>query len=289
MLTSVETPEPQIDARQTCEMTEPMDTARVFRVQTEVVSLHVTQWGDSGPRLLMLHGIGSRGVSWLPVVEQLSREFRVIAPDLRGHGESGEPESGYQIANYANDFESLIAALEIDRPLIIGHSLGGLVAWKWASRHPSRAAGIVIEDAPLEPSAGDDALFDAWIALASLSPGEAAEKFRAEHPEWTDEDCRRRAQSITSTHLNVFTESRAANLGGQARLAQIAKIESPMLLVYGDPAAGGMVSASDADAFLDVAHNGRAVHIAGGSHALHRDSTEAFLAAVLPFLRANAG
>jgi pimeloyl-ACP methyl ester carboxylesterase len=269
-------------------MTESMETARTFRVQTEAVALNVTQWGDAGPRLLLLHGIGSRGVSWLPVVERLSREFRLIAPDLRGHGESGKPGIGYQIADYANDLENLLAALAVDRPLILGHSLGGLVAWEWASRNPRRAAAIVIEDSPLQPSDSDDALFEGWIALASLTPEKAAAKFREEHPDWTVEDCRRRAQSITSTHLNVFTESRSANRREQGRLAQIAKIESPMMLVYGDRSAGGMVSDEAAAAFVRTAPNGRVAKIDGGSHALHRDSSGAFLAAVLPFLSAHA-
>ena len=265
-----------------------LDEARNSRFRIGSISLHVELWGSAGPALLLLHGIGSRGVSWLPVVDQLAREFRLIAPDLRGHGGSDKPSSGYRMTDYADDLDGLIDALALEHPLIAGNSLGGLVAWEWASRHPSRAAAIVLEDAPLTPSAGDDARFDDWIALASSTPAEAAARFRLEHPEWSDEECERRATSITSTHPGVFAESRTANKASNNRLAQIAAIELPMLLVHGDPATGGMVSDQDAAAFAQAAPNGRAVKIAGGSHALHRDSTAAFLAAALPFLREHA-
>lgn len=263
----------------------PIAAARISRMQAGATKLQVAEYGDAGPPLVLIHGIGSRGVSWWPVIDQLAHEFRLIVPDLRGHGGSDKPGSGYLIPDYANDLGALIDVFGIRRPLIVGHSLGGIIAWQWASANPRRAAGIVIEDSPLH--GGDDVLplFESWIELASLTPDEAAARYHLEHPDWTREECERRAESITSTHLGVFKELRAEQVGGEDRFGRIAAIDTPMLLIRGDESAGGMVTAGDAARFLDIAQHGSVAQIPTGSHSLHRDFTDQFLALALPFLR----
>jgi N-formylmaleamate deformylase len=266
----------------------PVTSATQRRIAVGSIELSIVEYGTSGPPLILLHGTGSRGVSWWPVVDELAAHFRLIVPDLRGHGDSDKPPSGYQLPDYAGDLAGLIDTLELDRPLILGHSLGGVVTLVWAVFHPDRAERIVLEDVPLRAGSRATPLIDDWLALASMTVEDATAHFRREHPDWTDEECRRRAVSITSTTPAVFTELRdsAAEFGEDAdRITLLAGIHSPILLLRGDPESGSMVVPDDAERLVATVPNARLAHIPGGSHSLHREQTEAFLAVVVPFLR----
>jgi pimeloyl-ACP methyl ester carboxylesterase len=246
--------------------------------------------GD-GPALVLVHGIGSRGVSWAPVAEDLARTYRLVILDLRGHGGSSHPEHGYLLSDYAHDLEAVLNDLGLDRPLIVGHSLGGMTVLQWALANPAKAAAIVIEDAPMiRGGDGVAELFDGWIALSNMSVADA-EAYYAEHNSaWSAEERRRRATSITSVAPGVFEELRADMLaqGGAVVIPEYAGIASPTLLIYGDIAAGGMVPAPHANAFTATVHGSRAIHIPGGTHSLHRDNKPEFLNVILRFLQEHA-
>src|SRR5215216_1684661 len=190
----------------------PLTPAIRRRIPVGRIELSLVEYGASGSPLILLHGTGSRGVSWWPVIDALAAHFRLIVPDLRGHGDSDKPASGYQFTDYAADLAALIDELELARPLILGHSLGGIVTLAWAIFHPDRAARIALEDVPLRGGSRAAPLFDDWLALASMTVDDAAAHYCREHPEWTEEECRRRAVSITSTAPAVFTELRDSSV-----------------------------------------------------------------------------
>jgi pimeloyl-ACP methyl ester carboxylesterase len=270
---------------------KPQSPATVRRVDVGELALNVTTYPGDGPTVFLLHGVGSREMTWWPVIDRLTPHFELVIPDWRGHGASDKPASGYGVDDYARDLKGLFAACDAGRPKIVGHSLGGMVALRWASRQPARAERIVLEDAPLRNvngTAGQE-LFAGWIALASGTIEEAAATYAASNPSWTREECLRRAESITLTALPVFAEMRDRNLGIAAdRVAESAGIASPVLLVHGDVEAGGMVFQEDADRFAVTLPNATAVRIPGGPHSLHRDRPDEFLAAIIPFLLGGA-
>lgn len=259
------------------------------------VELALTEYGPGeAPPLVLLHGIGSRGVSWWPVLDELAAEYRLVVLDLRGHGASAAPPAGYLLPDYAADLSALIEALGLDRPRLLGHSLGGLVALEWATLQPDRAVAIAVEDSPLRSEPGILETFDGWQRLAALPPEQVVAYYRSEHPTWSEEECRRRAESITATAPAVFAELRAETAarlltGRPDRFAELAAIRSPTLLVRGDPAIGGMVSDEDAGRFRRVVPGGSVRRVPGAGHAIHREQPAAFLAAVLPFLAGAAG
>ncbi len=261
------------------------------RVHTNGTTLAVVEYpGPAGAgadeTVVSLHGIGSTGASWWPVVDGLGARFRLLVPDLRGHGGSSRPDRGYLLSDYAADLDGLLGAFGLADPLLLGHSLGGLVALEWARGQPDRARAIALEDAPLRGGPGVVPRFDDWIALSSMDPAGAAGHYAREYPDWSAEECRRRAEMITSVAPGVFTEMRTANLApDQAdRVATLAGISSPVLLVHGDLAAGGMVDLKDASRLVETLSDVRTVRIAGAGHSIHRERPEAFLAAVVPFL-----
>lgn len=254
------------------------------------LEIAVTLAGN-GPALVLIHGIGSRGISWVPVAEELAREYRLVILDLRGHGASTHPEHGYLLADYAADLEAVLRELGLDRPLIMGHSLGGMTTLEWAIGHPATAAALVIEDSPMNRGGeGVAELFDGWIALSKLSVAEAVAYYTKHNPEWSSDERHRRAVSITSVAPGVFEDMRADMLaqGGVTVISSYAEIESPALLVYGDLPFGGLVAPFHATAFTSTLKHASATHIPFGTHGLHRDNKEKFLEAVLPFLREHS-
>lgn len=272
----------------------PGTPARQRTIDAGGVPIAVTEFCSprpAAPPVVLLHGIGSRGQSWWPVIDPLAARFHLYALDLRGHGASGKPERGYLLEDYAADLEATLDALELERPRIVGASLGALIALIWASTNPnpSRAAALVLEDPSLRTPAEILGAFDGWQTLAALPPELAAAWYRQEYPDWSDEDCRRRAETITATAPGVFAELRAtaeaalAN-GATDRIEILTGIESPALLLHGNPALGGMVHPDDAARLVQIMPRARAVSVPDAGHNLHRDATDAFLAAVIPFL-----
>lgn len=251
----------------------------------------VRTWEGSGPPVLLIHGISSAGSVWNPIIPELVTEFTPIAIDQRGHGASSKPESGYLYDDYIRDLEGVLAALQLDRPLIVGHSLGGIVTLWWAARHPDTAAALVIEDSPLRSGQVFMPAFDEWLMFNAMPEEDLRAHYAEEYPEWPPELVLERARLMSTTARNVFAELRADSLAhdGVDRIAEISGIQSPTLLVHGDLQTGGMVAPEDVIAFEQRLGNARSVRIVGGGHTLHRERRNEFLAVVLPFLRQHAG
>jgi pimeloyl-ACP methyl ester carboxylesterase len=225
-------------------------------------------------------------MTWLPVMNRLAELYRLVMPDLRGHGASAKPANGYGLEDYADDLERIVAASGEPNPILLGHSLGGLTATTWARRHPGTASAIVLEEMPL--SGGQDrAPHLEWSAqLAGMPVPDVISYYRSEFPDWTEADRVRRAETVTSTHPAVFAEMVELSKRGAKidYLAGMDAITSPTLLIHGDEATGGYIPESGAERFAALGPNFQAVRIEGGSHSLHRDSAEQFLEAVRLFL-----
>lgn len=98
----------------------------------------------SGPAILLIHGIGSRHETWLPIISRLAQHYTVVAPDLLGHGQSAKPRADYSAGGYANGMRDLLSVLGIDKATVVGHSLGGGVAMQFAYQYPNRAQRVVL-------------------------------------------------------------------------------------------------------------------------------------------------
>ncbi|MFD2077605.1 Pimeloyl-ACP methyl ester carboxylesterase [Actinopolymorpha cephalotaxi] len=104
--------------------------------------------GDpEAPPLVLLHGVGSDGSSWDPVVPGLARDWRVFVPDLRGFGRSDWP-GDYSFELMAADLLGFLDALDLDRAVLAGHSMGGVVCYLLAQDHPDRVSALVLVETP---------------------------------------------------------------------------------------------------------------------------------------------
>ena len=125
------------------------------------LSLHYQQVGD-GPDVVMVHGItGNLAVWHLQLVPALSNRFRVLTYDLRGHGYSGTPPSGYSPDDMADDLLGLLDGLELERPALVGHSYGADITLYFAARHPDRVSQVMAIE-PALPALEDLRAHDGW-------------------------------------------------------------------------------------------------------------------------------
>ena len=115
------------------------------------VELVYWTWPGAAPPTLLLHGIGNYGRYWDLFADAIAGRLRLIAPDARGHGESGRPAEGYAPADFAADALAILDRLGIERAVIVGHSMGGLHSINLAARHPERVLALVIVDASPDP------------------------------------------------------------------------------------------------------------------------------------------
>jgi pimeloyl-ACP methyl ester carboxylesterase len=104
--------------------------------------------GESGPEILLLHGFGSSTFTWRKNLDALAKLGRVTAIDLKGFGLTEKPKDGqYHEAAYAQHVLAAMNALGMQRPVIVGNSMGGAVAARFALEHPDRCAGLILVDA----------------------------------------------------------------------------------------------------------------------------------------------
>jgi len=98
------------------------------------------------PTVVLHHGLASSQHIWDLMLPALSRTFRVVTFDARGHGRSAKPDSGYGFDHTVADTMAVLRATRARRPLLIGHSWGAMVALELAARHPRALSGVVLVD-----------------------------------------------------------------------------------------------------------------------------------------------
>lgn len=118
-----------------------------------------------GEAILLLHGMAGSSETWRSVIRPLSRKYRVIAPDLLGHGRSAKPRSDYSLGAFAVLLRDLLDELGVARATIVGHSLGGDVALQFVYQHPDYCERLVlIGSGGLGPDVG-------WTLRLLSAPG----------------------------------------------------------------------------------------------------------------------
>ena len=120
------------------------------------ITMHVIEWPGQDPAILYVHGSAMHALRFTAWGELLSPDVRAVAVDLRGHGYSDKPPSGYGVDDHVNDLLQLIAALTLTRPIMLGHSLGGSIATFVAEAASDTIGGLVLLDAVV----GDKAFID---------------------------------------------------------------------------------------------------------------------------------
>ncbi|HEX2401707.1 MAG TPA: alpha/beta fold hydrolase, partial [Mycobacterium sp.] len=121
--------------------------------------------GDGAEALLLIHGMAGSSETWRAVIPQLSKNYRVVAPDLLGHGQSAKPRGDYSLGAFAVWLRDLLDELGISRATIVGQSLGGGVAMQFIYQHPDYCQRLIlISSGGLGPDVG-------WTLRLLSAPG----------------------------------------------------------------------------------------------------------------------
>jgi len=258
------------------------------------LTMHYTRTGGDKPVLVLAHGFSDSGMCWLPVVEQLEGQYDVILPDARGHGLSSRVSPGQNL-DRAADLAALIRALKLEKPVVGGHSMGGITASRIGSDYPELARALILEDpAWFEPRPADEpppALAgkpedNPWYkqleSYASLTVDEVAAQCRVASPLWGEAELRPWAESKKNFDLNNF---RARDISFGSDWKEIARrITVPTLLLTGEVAKGGIVSEALAQKAVEINPLIQVAPIAGVGHNIRRENFPAFMAAMREFL-----
>ena len=154
----------------------PRVEPRNRRLGVRGVDYHLTEWGDERlPLLVYLHGWGDTGSTFQFVVDELRRDWHVVAPDWRGFGRSAHAGASYWFPDYLADLDALLATLSADAAVtLIGHSMGANVAGLYAGVMPERVRGFVnVEGFGLADSDPDNAPanYRRWIEASAARAG----------------------------------------------------------------------------------------------------------------------
>jgi pimeloyl-ACP methyl ester carboxylesterase len=292
-------------------MSEPAEAAPSSRFFTsQRLRLHVVDWGNEGaPPLVLVHGGRDHARSFDAVARALRGAWHVVAPDLRGHGDSEWAAGGsYTMAELVLDLAALVDRLGPAPVVLLGHSLGGAVVLHYAGLRPERVRKVVaIEGLGASPSLRAELLAqtsaerlerflagvgaaDAREARAYRSLEAAAARMREEYPFLGDAQAlhlarhgtrRREAGSYVWKYDPYILTPSAARPDFEGLEALWARIACPVLLVRGATSwASDPVLDGRAAAFRDA----RLVNVAGAGHWVHHERLEEFLAAVGVFL-----
>ncbi len=286
----------------------PGPTSRIYFSQR--LRLHYVDWGNSSaPPLLLVHGGRDHCRNWDWVAEKLARDWHIIAPDLRGHGDSQWSQDGtYMMAGYIYDLAQLVHQLRAAPVTIVAHSLGGNIALRYAGLYPENVAKLVaIEGLGASPKMKAQRLakpfaerMRAWIdaqrGLSGRLPRryasveDAFKRMQEENKHLTPEQARHLTQHGVSQNedgtyswkFDNYIRSFSPVDFSPAEMQELwGNISCPILLVNGAESwASNPEKDGRAAHFKDV----RVVEFERAGHWVHHDRLEDFIAEVRAFL-----
>lgn len=268
------------------------------------LTIHYYRMGTRDkPPVVLLHGFSDSGLAWTRLARDLAPEYDLIMPDAVSHGRSSGPGPEGFRARAVSDVRALIEMLELERPALIGHSMGARTAAGVAAEASDRIRCAVLEDPPWRDAAPEPRREDAseparpsqaptgsprwaeWLAaFKTLSPDERVAQARVERPTWAEEDRIPWAEGKGLFNLDALKEIGAA---APPWRDVVRKITCPVLLITADPERGGIVTPDVAEEAARLWRTGRVVRIANAGHNIRRDQYEPFRTAVVAFLREN--
>ncbi len=258
------------------------------------LKLHYTRTGGEKPPFVLAHGVTDDGLCWTPVAEQLEANYDVVMVDARGHGFSEAHENEYDIVTLASDLHGVIQALELKKPLILGHSMGAATTLVLAGTYPQAPRAILLEDPPAwwmppppqtseqqAPHAGLVAWFEHFKRqtreemLTEQRQQAQARWSEAELGPWADSKVR------ASPYLvNLFRSRLDRSIDWES----MKNITCPVLLIRSDPNLGGIITPESAAALQALLPKVKVVPIPQAGHNIRREQFRLYLAAVCEFL-----
>lgn len=275
-------------------------------VEVNGVKIHYLKSGTGTKLLVLIHGFGDTSHMWVPLFDELGKEFTIIAPDMRGLGDSSRPAIGYDKKTLAVDIHELVKNLGYQNIDLVGHDIGLMVAYAYAAQFPTEVDKLALLEAPI-PGVGDvwDKVYTTpalWhfhfvnspIALQLVKGRERLflEHFwqtLSPHPETFSEADRQfyakayAQEGAMRAAFEMFKLFNTQDAEDNRRFAAT-KLPMPVLTIEGDKAMGG---ALEIQAKL-VADNVTSIKLADTGHWLMEQRPEETKAALKKFFRPAA-
>ena len=267
-------------------------------VEANGETIHYTRTGGDGPVVVLAHGVTDNGLCWSPLARALENDYDLIMVDARGHGESSAPAGSYGPDVQAEDLAGLITALGLEKPAVLGHSMGAGTALVLAGKHPDLVGSILLEDPPAwwtawydSPEARDlvKGMEERAQSYKSMTRDEIVAAGAAGHDGWSDAELQPWADSkiaFSPNVLVVFEPGNRANVDWPATLGQIA---SPVLLIMADADRGGIITPERAAALQAMVPQTEVAHIGGAGHNIRREQFAPYVEVVREFLSEHTG
>ena len=253
------------------------------------IRLHYWRTGGAKPVLVMAHGSSDDALCWTNLAKELTDRYDVIMFDARGHGLSDPPTAADAVDVQVEDLNGLIKALKLEKPILMGHSMGSAsVAW-FAAKYPDVPRAVILEDPALVRPAAPPAATGAaapsiedrraqLLARNNMSEAELVAGCMKSSPKWGQSECEIWAPSKRRHHPDTVRVNNALRPPMRELLP---KITAPTLILKAD--AQGELRAQNEEV-AKLLPKGRLVHIAGAGHNVRRENKAQTLETLNAFL-----
>ncbi len=278
--------------------------------QSHGLRLHYADWGKpNAPLLLLVHGGRDHCRSWDAMARALQQHFHVVAPDLRGHGDSDWAKGGsYSLTEYVYDLARLVKSLAAERVIIAGHSMGGMVGLIYAGAFPDQVSALIVLDGvvvmPGDKTSPAHERMTKWIGqldkLEDRGPrryrtiAEAAAQMRVRNTRLPGDlalhlatyGVRRNDDGTYSWKFDQYQRARGPHrLSPEDHVSLWSRITCPTLLLLAEESFLESSKATNLESYFP---NARAETIAGAGHWLQHDKPDEVLHAIRMFLGVSA-
>ena len=255
--------------------------------------LHYTRTGGDKPPVLLAHGVTDAGPCWSAVAEALAPDYDAIMVDARGHGRSDAPERDYGPADQAEDLAGVIAGLGLNRPAVLGHSMGAATALVFAGTYPALPGAILLEDPPAwwtgwtatpETAERLAGMRERFIGLKRKTREELLDGQRAEQPGWAEIELEPWADAKQQFSPNVLSVFDQDNASGVDWPVVMRRITCPVLLITADPQRGAIVTEESAAILRALVPQLEIAYVPEAGHNIRRDQFARYMDVVRDFL-----
>ena len=265
-------------------------------VQANGIRMHYWRTGDgTKPALVLCHGFSDNGLCWISVAKALEGDYDIVMVDARGHGLSDAPETGYTTADRADDVAGVVQALGLEKPAILGHSMGASTAAAAAAQYPDLFGKVLLEDpAWFEEGSRRQARTEeereAWLKQRrdeivernKMSKEALIALCREQSPTWPEAELE--PWALSKQQLSPYV------VGGREGRPKpwretATEITAPTLLITADTEKGSIVTQELAKEATELNPKIDVVLIEGAGHNIRREAFEAYMDAVKAFLK----
>jgi N-formylmaleamate deformylase len=263
------------------------------------IRLHYYRTGGNKPSVVMVHGFTDNALYWTNTTLALEGVYDVIMYDARGHGASDRAKGQFGEQDRVTDLLRVIQALKLEKPGLVGHSMGAATIARAIAQNPRLARWAILEDpawknTPVPASAQEAAKmvqerfayvqsWREWATCLQVSPWEEAlQLLRKENPLWSESDAKLSLNARRQFEMDLFAYFPPERMEWQE---VVPGLTVPFLLLTSNPERGGVVTPQIAREVIRLAPTGRWLQVAGVGHSIRFDNFEAYFNEVKAFLK----